>query len=62
MSSCGCFDCTSAPLCLIVSPVMRFGLHLDVELVLVCAGGDRPFQGRERGHGDATEQEEHREG
>lgn len=34
---------------------MRLGLHINVELILVCVTGDRPFQRREGGHGDAAE-------
>lgn len=33
---------------------MWFGLHLNVELILVCASGDRPLQRWEGSHGDAT--------
>lgn len=54
MSSCGRFDRPPAPLGLIVGPVVRLGLHLDMELVLVCALGDRPLQRGEGGHGDAV--------
>lgn len=44
-----------APLGLIVSSVVRLGLHLDVELVLVRAVWDRPFQRWEGSHWDARE-------
>lgn len=53
MPSRGCFDCPSAPFGLIVSSVVRLRLHLDVELILVCAMGNRPLQRGERSHGDA---------
>lgn len=62
MPSCGRFDCTPASLGLIVSSVVRLGLHLDVELILVCAMGDRPFQRGERGHRDAGGHEGYRKG
>lgn len=62
MSSCWGFDCAPAALRLIVSPVVRLGLHLNVELVLVCTMGDRPFQRGERGHGDAADHEGYRKG
>lgn len=57
MSSCGGFDCTPASLGFIVSSVMWFGLHLNVELILVGATRHRPFQRGERSHGDAGEYE-----
>lgn len=60
MASCGSFDCPSAPFGLIVSSVVRLRLHLDVELVLVCAMGNRPLQRGERSHGDAEEHEDYR--
>lgn len=54
MSSCVGFDGAPAPLRLIVSSVVRLGLHLDVELILVSVTGDGPFQWREGGHRDAA--------
>lgn len=58
MPSCGRFDRTPAALGLVVSSVVGLRLHFDVELILVGAVGDRPFQRRERCHGDAGEQGE----
>lgn len=60
MPSRGCFDCPSAPFGLIVSSVVRLRLHLNVELVLVRAMGNRPLQRGERSHGDAKEHEDYR--
>lgn len=57
MSSCGGFDRTPASLCLVVSSVVRLGLHLNVEFILVCATGNRPFQWRKRSNRDAVEHE-----
>lgn len=54
MSSCGGFDCAPASLCLIVSSVMWFGLHVNMELILVSAIRHRPFQRWDRSHGDAV--------
>lgn len=54
MSSCGGFDRPPASLRLVVSSVVWLGLHLNVELELLCAAGDRPFQRGERRHGDAA--------
>lgn len=53
MPPCGCFHSPPAPLRLIVSSVVRLGLHLDAQLVLVGAPGDRPLQRGKGGHGDA---------
>lgn len=53
MPPCGRFDGAPAPLRLVVSSVVRLGLHLDVQLVLVGAAGDGPLQRGKRGHGDA---------
>lgn len=50
---CGGFHGPPAPLRLIVSSVVRLGLHLDAQLVLVGAPGDRPLQRGKGGHGDA---------
>lgn len=60
MPSCGRFDRTPAPLGLIVGSVVRLGLHLDVEFVLVRVTGDGPLQQWERRHRDAREGEGHR--
>lgn len=49
----GRLDRAPASLRLVVSPVVRLGLHLDAELVLVGAAGDGPLQRGQRGHGDA---------
>ena len=54
MTSSGGFDRSPAPLCLIVGSVMRLGLHVNMELVLVCMAGDRPFQRGQRRKWDAT--------
>lgn len=62
MPSRGCFHRTPAPLGLIVSSVVRLGLHLDVEFILVCAMWDRPFQRWEGSHWDAREHGRHRRG
>lgn len=55
MAPCGRFDSPPASLGLVVSPVVRLWLHLNVELILVRVTGDGPLQGRQRGYGDATE-------
>lgn len=54
MTSSGGFDRSPAPLCLIVGSVMRLGLHVNMELILVCMAGDRPFQRGQRRKWDAT--------
>lgn len=40
-------DCSSAALGLIVGPVVRAGLHLNMQLVLVKLGGQRPVKWRQ---------------
>lgn len=46
--SCGwSLDGSSAPLCLIVGSVVRAGLHLDTQLVLVKLGRQRPVEWRQ---------------
>lgn len=55
MPSCGRFDGPPASLGLVVSPVVRLRLHLNVELVLVGVTGNGPLQRRQRRDGDATE-------
>ena len=57
VSSCRGLHRPPAPLRLVVGPVVRFGLHVDVQLVLVGASGHRPLQRREGGHGDAADRE-----
>lgn len=54
MSTSWSFNSPPAALGLIVCPVVRFGLHLDVQLILVYAAGQRPLQRRQRGYRDAV--------
>lgn len=45
---CWCsFDCSSAALCLVVGSVVRTGLHLDTQLVLVKLGWQWPVKRRQ---------------
>lgn len=58
VAPCGRFDSSPASLGLVVSPVVRLRLHLNVELILVGATGDGPLQRRQGRYGDATEHRE----
>lgn len=53
------FDGPAAALGLIVSAVVRLGLDLDVQLVLVSATGQGPLQRGQRGHWDAGTRHTH---